>query len=251
MISPSPLPRIWWQLFFLLLLLGISLSSLKSFADERGDRYRERYGLEDVYMKLINNHGDGYDNLYGVRNFRVVLHGVLYRGGANNVWHRENPRDNRNPLQASALNNLCEEGFGEAIYLYSTNASEMPRGTSCSARANNQITYTQISALASESNLDRILAKVHQRIQTPEMGPLFSHCWNGWHASGYVAATALRQFCNLSGEEAVAYWDRNTDGHNDDPRYESIRRRIRNFQPRPEWLISDAEQAVICPRTLN
>ena len=42
------------------------------------------------------------------------------------------------------------------------------------------------------------------------------HCWNGWHASGYISALSLRQFCGVSGSDAVAYWIRNTD-NNDGP----------------------------------
>src|SRR5947209_15330039 len=47
----------------------------------------------------------------GIRDYREVMPGVLYRGGANN---------GRGPLNQSQLNALCDEGIGTAVYLYST-----------------------------------------------------------------------------------------------------------------------------------
>ena len=43
--------------------------------------YHARYKLTDPYAKAVDNHGDGFEDLYGVRNFREVLKGVLFRGG--------------------------------------------------------------------------------------------------------------------------------------------------------------------------
>jgi hypothetical protein len=53
-------------------------------------------------------------------------------------------------------------------------------------------------------------------------------CWNGWHASGYISALSLRQFCGVSKSNAVAYWIRNTD-NNDGPEYDDYKnnRRVR------------------------
>ena len=45
------------------------------------EKYRLQYKVECVQEKITNNQGEGYDDLYGTRNFRVVLHGVAYRGG--------------------------------------------------------------------------------------------------------------------------------------------------------------------------
>ena len=52
------------------------------------EKYRLRYKVECVQEKITNNQGEGYDDLYGTRNFRVVLHGVAYRGGGNNYYHK-------------------------------------------------------------------------------------------------------------------------------------------------------------------
>ena len=48
---------------------------------------------------------------HGIRDYREVMPGVLYRGGANN---------GRGPLNQNELDALCEEGMGTAYYLYST-----------------------------------------------------------------------------------------------------------------------------------
>ena len=84
------------------------------------DYYHNRYQKDFVTDKITNNHGDGNDSLYGTRNMRPVLHGVWYRGGANNAFHKRRKRDNRNPLPNDGLKNLCREGFSSAFYLYST-----------------------------------------------------------------------------------------------------------------------------------
>jgi len=80
------------------------------------------------------------------------------------------------------------------------------------------------------------------------IGPIYLHCWNGWHASGFIGAVILKQFCGYSDLEAVTYWDVCTDGANKSPRYESIRNMIRNFEPFPEYTISDELGNSICAK---
>ena len=48
---------------------------------------------------------------HGIRDYREVMPGVLYRGGANN---------GRGPLNRAELDALCDAGIGTAIYLYNT-----------------------------------------------------------------------------------------------------------------------------------
>src|SRR5688572_20250145 len=57
----------------------------------------DRYGLPSATRKLVDNRGNGYENLYGTRNFRSVLANRLYRGGANNSYNRYGSRSNTNP----------------------------------------------------------------------------------------------------------------------------------------------------------
>ena len=52
------------------------------------EKYRLQYKVECVQEKITNNQGEGYDDLYGTRNFRVVLHGVAYRGGGGYLQER-------------------------------------------------------------------------------------------------------------------------------------------------------------------
>jgi hypothetical protein len=103
-------------------LLSLGLFTSTTFANDNVSslitEYQTRYPLTDIYMKLIDNYGNGYDLLYGTRNVRTVLNGVLYRGGANNYFHKTNPRNNMNPLPEDGLDHLCEEGFSTSVYLY-------------------------------------------------------------------------------------------------------------------------------------
>ncbi|RYZ77760.1 MAG: hypothetical protein EOP05_00595 [Proteobacteria bacterium] len=231
-----------------LVSINHSVAATRSFdLKSQVETYKLRYGLRDPNSKLVNNTGDGYGALYGVRNFRVVLHGVYYRGGANNVYNKNLKRKNTNPLQGGALTNLCEEGFKEAVYLYTTNYSSAPKEISCKITKTgepNRLTYHQLSALGA-NNEEAHLKKIYSHIKGIVPGPIYDHCWNGWHASGYVAAITLRQFCGYSASEADAYWVRNTDGH--ESGMNSIRKKIRSFKPLPNLSISKTEQNLICP----
>ena len=60
--------------------------------------YKDLYNVDCVEDKITDNRGEGFDDLYGTRNFRVILHGVAYRGGGNNYYHKTNKRNNKNPL---------------------------------------------------------------------------------------------------------------------------------------------------------
>ena len=73
--------------------------------------------------KIVDNRGDGFDDLYGTRNLRPILHGVAYRGGANNYYHKTNKRKNNNPLPKDGLQNLCTEGF--SFYLLIQNQLDL------------------------------------------------------------------------------------------------------------------------------
>ncbi|MCO5143121.1 MAG: hypothetical protein M9962_08535 [Oligoflexia bacterium] len=214
-----------------------------------GETHRARYPIENASQKIVDNRGNGLEDLYGTRNMRSVLNGVYYRGGANNYYHRENKRNNMNPLPNDGLLNLCEEGFGRAIYLYETNFHTAPKVTECRQSLNQgRLDYESISALANGGqNARRLLEIIFNHIQHPELGPIYAHCWNGWHASGFLAAITLKQFCGFSSTQAVRYWDLNTDGNNRDSGYEKIRNNIRNFQPYEDMVISQEEKNTMCP----
>ncbi len=227
------------------LFLGFLLGFKTATAAFDSDFYHNRYGLPGIDSKLVDDRGDGYENLYGVRNFREVLNGVLYRGGGNNLYNRNHKdrRSNRNPLPQEGVRNLCEEGFRHSIYLYPTNASKITPNNACaSVRGANRMVYEQ---LGFQSHSRTILERIHAAILDPEQGPIYVHCWNGWHASGYVGALALKQFCDATGDEAVDYWVRNTDGNSKG--YQGHRDSIRGFVPYADLKINRSQQTRICP----
>lgn len=212
-----------------------------------GAALRARYAtLKNATQKLVQDRGTGYEDLYGVRNFRSVLNGVYYRGGANNYYHRTNKRDNSNPLPNDGLENLCQEGFGTAVYLYSTNYQTAPKTTRCRTYDNvdNTLTYKQISVLNGSAQVKQVLALVFEHIRNPRNGGLYMHCWNGWHASGFAAAVTLRQFCGFTAEQAASYWTKNIDGVEVG---EGVRDKIRAFVPYAEYSLTAAEKKAFCP----
>ena len=161
--------------------------------------------------KATDNYGNGNNDLYGTRNFRTILYGVAYRGGGNNYYHNENKRDNKNPLPNDGLKNLADLKFEAAVYLYSTNFETAP--SSMRGSGDHVMEYYQISG-NSQDDMRSLLEMTHESIMNPDQGPLYLHCWNGWHQSGYVSAVLLRQFLWLSAEEGLQYWNNNTDTYN-------------------------------------
>ena len=212
----------------------LSFTTLVSAQDD----LRTRYGLNDIYSKIVDNKGNGEERLYGLRNSRLLLRNVL-RGGANNYYHRTNPRLNTNPLPEDGLLNLCQEGFTSAIYLYETNYASASKLVSCETRegVKNNLHYYNYPYSKSESP-QKVLELIYKHL-TENRGSVYLHCWNGWHASGFMSAISLIQFCDWKAEDAVTYWDRNTDGVNTDSGYETIRKRIRDFKKLPGLSISD------------
>ncbi len=231
-------------LLFLSLASGFSFAWSFASAQAIPD-YPARYGVRDRYTKIVNNRGQGEERLYGVRNARIVFKNVL-RGGANNVYHRDHPRGNNNPLQEDALRNLCEEGITDANYLYPTNFSSAPKEVPCRLRSGeaSKLRYHNLRFAAGED--EKVLELVRDHLTGKTRGGLYLHCWNGWHASGYMAAISLIQFCGMSHSDAVDYWNRNTDGVNSGAAYELVRQRIREFQVVERLKISRALQEEVC-----
>ncbi|ASD64669.1 hypothetical protein B9G79_14390 [Bdellovibrio bacteriovorus] len=213
--------------------------------DREVKKFQARYGLESASEKSTDNKGLGDTNLWGTRNFRVVLHGVLYRGGANNKYF-DPPRSNTNPLPATGLNNLCKEDFSAAVYLYSENFSTAQKSVKCKNTDHQDQTLTYKQYAAAGEN-EKILAMVYDRIKGKSNGPIYAHCWNGWHSSGLISGMALKQFCGWSNEKVDAYWMKNTDGNNQG--FETIRKRLRDFKPLVKFSISAEERSLICPET--
>jgi hypothetical protein len=165
---------------------------------------------------------------HGIRDYREVMPGVLYRGGADN---------GRAPLKQSQLNALCETGFGKAVYLYRTGFS----GHSSVRCSKGSLEYVY------EGWQGKGRAAVDQQIYDAIKNkgkPIFIHCWNGIHATGAVAATALMQFCNLSPHKAVDYWK---VGVAPRVQYPSVIHDIETFQPSPKLRLTSDERRQFCP----
>ncbi len=217
----------------------------------KSDSYRKLFPLKTTSEKLVDNSGNGFDALYGVRNLRFVFPGVLFRGGANNTTHHNSPRPNMNPLQDDGLKHLCEQGFEEAVYLYNTNFSSAPGFVNCKSAVGSatptarRLRYRSLDPFVTADQV-AIFQTLLDSARDPSHGPVYTHCWNGWHASGFISATSLIQFCGVSSDLAVKYWDLNTDGHNDSS-YDAIRKKIRAFKPVTGLAFTSEEQRALCP----
>jgi LysM repeat protein len=218
-----------------LLLIGTSVSAQK-----------DMFGLDSVQTKLVNNKGIGPENLLGVRNMRVVLHDILYRGGSNNFYRRETePKTyNSHPLPPWGINNLRQAGFGGAIYLYSKYFEEdypepvldslfdLGFNYSCQPDLNRDVVFT-------------FFEEINSLIQSEKKEPLYIHCWNGWHQSGMLSAFTLMQFCGLNNQQALKYWEQNTDGAFKG--YPHVKSEILKFKPFDEFKTDSVTRARICP----
>lgn len=210
--------------------------------------YKGRYNMPDVFKKITDDRGNGFQDLYGTRNMREVLVGVYYRGGANNKYHKTHPRSNTNPLPADGLDNLCKEGFSTALYYYDTNYKTAKPVNPCLLRTTasaNTLNYKQLTAF-SIKDFKPFLQMIHDRIKGKLSGPIYGHCWNGWHASGMMASIALKQFCGFTDAEADAYWVKNTDGNSSG--YDSVRKKVKAFKALAGFEITDEEKSLICPK---
>ncbi|MCP4439577.1 MAG: OmpA family protein [Aureispira sp.] len=210
--------------------------------------YKNRYSEKDLLCKITDNSGDGCDILYGTRNMRAILHGIAYRGGANNYFHKTNKRRNSNPLPDDGVKNLCSEGFSHAVYLYRVNAESMDSVQACDCIKGDSSTmkYSQLDYFDT-THIRNIIQMVYEAGVNDDKGPVYLHCWNGWHASGYISAVLLKQFCGYDEWQAVNYWDLGTDGVNKNERYQKIRKMIKNFKPYPQYQFHDTLGNLVCP----
>jgi len=227
-------------LTFILPILILSQEKSRTF-EEKIRYYKETFKIDCVIEKATDNKGNGQEILYGTRNFRSILHGIAYRGGGNNYYHRTNKRGNKNPLPQDGLNNLLNQGFSNIVYLYKTNWETAPRFVSDGTK---KLDYYQLSGNDQESR-DSILEMVYQSIQNNELGPVYLHCWNGWHQSGYISAVLLKQFCGFSTLKSLHYWEDCADSWSKG--YDRIKEAIINFVPLEKYKIDQKTADLICP----
>ncbi len=173
-----------------------------------------------------------------IKDFQTTIEGVLYRGGSRGA----------NPLSEKQLQYLCEEGVGHAIYTYDTGFKKAPART-CTMKNGRpgKIEYSYFRFLDKKGIEDSMRA-IHNSIVNPAEGATFVHCWNGWHASGEIAAMALKQFCDYSDSQAKEYWKANIGDKGNLPKYGRVLTRIENFQPLPSLKLNLKQQSQVCPR---
>ena len=78
-----------------------------------------------------------------------------------------------------------------------------------------------------------------------EVGPVYLHCWNGWHQSGYVSTVLLKQFCGFNSNKSIEYWEECADRMSRG--YSRIRKAIRDFKPIDKYRIPQEISDSICP----
>ncbi len=211
----------------------------------KAEYYKNKYKAKTVNEKITDNQGNGFDELYGTRNMRTILYGVAYRGGANNFYHKDEKvkRNNSNPLPNDGLQHLANEGFSTAVYLYGTNFSTAPKLV-ISENKKDTLRYYQ-NSLSNRTQIKQILLIVKEIIENPNKGPIYLHCWNGWHQSGYISSIILMQFCGYTNQKAVEYWIANTDGNSKG--YDKIKNKILEFEPFDDIKIDNDLINNICP----
>ena len=87
--------KIFFLSFILLFSSVFSQDSTVSYTDsllfKKFNKYKLLYNVNCVQDKITNNQGNGFEDLYGTRNF-------LHRGGGNNYYHRTNKRSNKKSI---------------------------------------------------------------------------------------------------------------------------------------------------------
>jgi hypothetical protein len=165
---------------------------------------------------------------HGIRDFREVMPGVLYRGGANN---------GHAPLSHDELNAHCEYDILTTVYLYTT-------GFSCpSVTHSSKGSLDYIDKGWEGSGRTAVHKQIYDAIKNKGK-PVFIHCWYGIHATGAVAATALMQFCNVSPQQAVDYWKVGVPAK---LRYPKVIKSIMSFKPDPALRLTPEERDQYCP----
>lgn len=230
-------------IFLLFTMPLVAQTKEEVFKSDKVATYKSKFKESNLYETITNNFGDNCPSVYGTRNMRVVLNGLVYRGGANNVYNKNNKRDNKNPLPEEGLENLLNEGFSTAVYLYKTNFSTSKKIIGSDTNKN-KLKYIQ-NSLSNDKEIRELLELVYQNMFDSTAGPIYIHCWNGWHQSGYASALILMQFCNFSNKEALEYWEKCASGNLDN--YNHIKKAILKFKPYTDLIIKSELKKLICP----
>jgi len=201
----------------------------------------DRFGVDSAATLLIDNSGAGYTDLPSLRNMRVILKNVAYRGGVENI---QGGGGVMHPLSITAIKGLSEQGFERSEYLYSRKFDEQFDRKRLDSLAGAGFSYICTPELE-DADVLRILTELKQRAEDPHPRPVYYHCWNGRHQSGMLSAMVLMQFCGLTNEQGLAYWHECTNG--DDKGYQKVKHRVATFERIPQLVLDEETRKRVCP----
>lgn len=123
-----------------------------------------------------------------VRNSQDVIRGAFARSGTTN----------QRAFDDSTLVSLCNQGYTYVVYVYAGG-----RNGTVTCGGGRTLTYVNNTNWKDPSAIIR-----QARSAIDKGGKVLIHCWNGIHASKYVGAVALVEFCGFSGAQAKEFFVR-------------------------------------------
>ena len=238
---------IFWRRRMRLFMFFILLSSLNGIAQIDCDlSKKDPFSANSILTRSVDNKGQGDLRFTGTRNFRVVLPSLVYRGGGNNLHLKDTiPKYYLwNPLPIYGIKQLQAQGFSKAIYLYDYNFDYWYPKNILESLKNEGFEYSCRPKI-SDDFLNEFFKDVISRANDSTKGPVYIHCWNGWHQSGLLSAITLIQFCDYSNKEAIAYWERCTDGNFKG--FPKVRQRISEYKINRNYVFTKVEKDKYCP----
>ncbi|UOF00502.1 protein-tyrosine phosphatase family protein [Bdellovibrio reynosensis] len=209
-------------------------------SEPRGDFFESLQRRSQSYGNPGVNKSFKTSRLSGVNNVREVLPGFIYRGGSGG-------KEDYQSFSYEALQNLCKEGFSQAIDVRGTKSKVKPGPIHCKkADGSSHTLYYDVAIF---SRPDAYLDLIHKRLSSQkDPGPIMLHCTGGEHRSGYASAAVLMQFCGYSTGQAQQYWLKNRIHDNWDSSFmEKIRDFPRNHYKDSRQLSPEVRQKV-CPQ---
>lgn len=203
------------------------------------------FGFSSIENRMVDNKGRGDERFNGVRNFRVVLYDLLYRGGGNNLHLKDTiPKYYLwNPMPLYALRQLKDQGFNQATYLYAHNFEYWYPEKRLDSLKDENFTYK--CEPKANLYLSTFFNEVMNRANKLDSGKMLIHCWNGWHQAGMLSALTLMQFCDYSNETALKYWETCTDGNHKG--YRRVKENILNYQRDTSLSFTELQKDQYCP----
>ena len=205
----------------------------------------DEFGFSSIENRMVDNKGRGDKRFSGVRNFRVVLYDILYRGGGNNLHLKDTiPKYYLwNPMPLYSLRQLQSQGFNQATYLYSHNFEYWYPKYRLDSLKDAKFNYKCEPKL--DIYLKAFFGEVMVRANKQDTGKMIIHCWNGWHQAGMLSAFTLMQFCGYTNEQALKYWETCTDGNHKG--YSKVKEKIINYTKDPFYSFNSLQKERHCP----